>query len=126
MIETASDTAIPTLMQGLIDIDDPQALVDAHAAAVAAGQGPLSEQVARYAAHLGQELRATSARVDHDLRHTHEGTHEELWAESDAAVDKFSILVAVPAFKEAMEVMSEDDVNAIWCQYGPFEDGDDE
>lgn len=126
MIEPASETAIPALMAGLLDHDDPQALVDAHAAAVAAGQGPLAEQVARYAAHLGQELRATAARVDHDVRHTHESAHEELWAESDAAVDKFSILVAVPAFKEAMEVMSEDDINAIWCQYGPFEDGDDE
>ena len=126
MIESTTETAVPALMQGLLDHDDPKALVEAHAAAVAAGQGPLAEQVARYAAHLGQELGATTARVDHDVRHTHESAHEELWAEQDAAVDKLRILLTVPAFKEAMEVMSEDDVNSIWCQYGPFEDGDDE
>ncbi|GAN46092.1 hypothetical protein ABID82_001609 [Methylobacterium sp. PvP062] len=126
MIEPASDTAIPALMQGLINIDDPQALVNAHAAAVAAGQGPLAEQVARFAAHLGQELRATTARVDHDVRHTHESSHEELWAESDAAVDKLRILEGVPALKAAIDMLPEDDVAEIWGMYGPYDDGEDE
>ncbi|TXM74845.1 hypothetical protein FV226_05595 [Methylobacterium sp. WL12] len=126
MIQQSTDTAVPALMTGLIDHDDPQALVEAHAAAVASGQGALAEQVCRFAAVLGQEMRATTARVGHDLTRCHEHRYDELWAEDEAAEAKLRILVAVPAFKEAIEAMSDEDVDAIWCQYGPFDDGDDD
>ncbi len=126
MIEPASETAIPALMQGLINVDDPKSLVDAHTAAIAAGQVPLAEQVARYAAHLGQELRATTARVDHDLSRCHESRYDELHAEDDEASAKLRILESVLALKAAIDALPEGDVAEIWGMYGPYDDGEDE
>ncbi|MCJ2016484.1 hypothetical protein MKK84_03435 [Methylobacterium sp. E-065] len=129
MIENTTTTAsaVPTVTADFLNLGDPQALVDAHAAAIAPGQVPLAEEIARFVAYVGQEIRATTARIDHDLRRTHESSHEELWAENDAAVDKLRILEAVPTLKVAIGTLPESEVAEIWDQYGPYDDdGDDE
>ncbi|KAB1071154.1 hypothetical protein [Methylobacterium planeticum] len=126
MIEQHTDAAVPAVMAALVNLDDPQALVDAHAAAVAAGRPPIAEQVARYAAHLGQELRATTARIDYDLGRCHESRYDDLHTEDDEASAKLRILEAVPAIAAAIDALPEDDVAAIWCQYGPYPGEDDE
>lgn len=113
-------------MQTPINHSDPAAIVALHAASIAAGDAEETGRAVLLAAHLGQELRATTARVGYDLGRCHEHRYDALWAEDEAAEGKLQILAAVPAFKEAIEAMSDADVDAIWCEYGPPDDGDDE
>ncbi|TXM97503.1 hypothetical protein FV242_31370 [Methylobacterium sp. WL64] len=129
MIENTTTTAtaaVPAVMADILDLSDPQALVDAHAAAVNAGQVSLAEEIARFVAHVGHELRATASRVDHDLSRCHENRYDELHAEDDEVSARLRILEAVPALKAAIDALAQDDVAAIWAQYGPYDVEDDE
>ncbi|MGU3282455.1 hypothetical protein [Methylobacterium mesophilicum] len=123
---TSATAAVPAVMADILDLGDPQALVDAHAGAVAAGQKTFAEEIARFVAHVGHELRATASRVDHDLSRCHESRYDELHAEDDEVSARLRILEAVPALKAAIDALPEDDVTAIWDSYGPYDDGGDE
>lgn len=125
MIENTT-TAVPTVTADFLTLGDPQALVDAHAAAIAAGQVPLAEDIARFVAYVGHELRATTVRVGQELTRCHESRYDDLHAETDEAEARLQILEAVPALRAAIDGLSKDEVDEIWAQYGPYECEDDE
>jgi hypothetical protein len=123
---TTTETAVPALIAGMLDQDSPQALVDAYLSAEAAGRPELAAQVARFAGVLGQELRAHQARLDEDVRHSHESSHDEIWAEQDVAGAGLSILKSIPALEAAIECLDDEEKAAIWAAHGPYRDDPDD
>lgn len=124
MIEnTATDTA---MMADHFDLDDPQAIIDAHAAAVASGQLAAAKHFAWHAADLGVTFRAMIARCVYDRGRCHESAYEEIQEAEDRTAASLRKLEAVPALKAAIEALPQSEVDAAWCQHGPLEVEDDD
>lgn len=101
------------------DNADPTIIVSGYTAATAAGDNDQAARLANAAAFLGQELRATVARCEHDRCRCHESTHDDIWVEEDLAGEGLRILEGIPALKAAIETMDADEVSRIWAEHGP-------
>jgi hypothetical protein len=108
------------------DNGDPTRIVTSYMAATAAGDTEQAGRLARSAARLGQELRATVARCEHDRGRCHESTHDDIWVEEDLAGEGLRILEGIPALKAAIDMLDADEVSRIWAEHGALVDTDED
>lgn len=105
---------------GLILPEDPQALVEGYAEAIAQRDVQLAARICRAAARLGHQYLATCARCGEALNEYDEARYDALRAEDDAAEANLAILQAVPAFRAGMEALPTSERAAIWAKYAPL------